>query len=453
VERIQATNGLELVVFAGDQITRHPLPSSGRRTVGRDPASDIHIDDGSVSRHHAVLDLGPPIRIVDLGSANGSRVRRRDEPADSVDTHELRRRPGETFEVAVGDRVGMGSVTAVIRHTAERRGALTARAPAMAALHEQARRAAQGTIGILLLGETGVGKEVLAREIHALSPRVAGPFVAVHCAALSESLIEGELFGHEKGAFTGAAQARPGLFEAADGGTVLLDEIGEVSLAVQVKLLRVLEERAVLRVGARAPRSIDVRFLAATNRDLEAEVARGTFRQDLYYRLGGIALTIPPLRARRSEIAPLARLFLEEARRKMDSSRPRDIDAGALATLERYAWPGNVRELRHAMERAAVLSDGDVVLPEHLSTRIAGGAEVTEASAPPPPEPAPPTLKLGSLAELDAAREALERKGLVEALERCGGNQTRAAAMLGISRRTLVGRLKDFGLPRPRKRE
>jgi DNA-binding NtrC family response regulator len=335
--------------------------------------------------------------------------------------------------------------------------------PTMRALYEQARLAARAQISILLLGETGVGKEVLAREIHRASPRAQGPFVAIHCAALSESLLEGELFGHEKGSFTGAAQARAGLFEAADGGTVLLDEIGELSPQVQVKLLRVLEERAVMRIGARSPRAVDVRFIAATNRDLEAEVSRGAFREDLYYRLNGIALTVPPLRARAAEIVDLASLFLAEACKKLDRPRVPRLSPETRAALERYSWPGNVRELRNAMERVAVLCPGEVALPEHLPPRIAAVAQKPPAFPPPPPPspsaPGAPTSMIAAAARVEppaegaaADREAAERQRIMDALDQCAGNQTRAAELLGISRRTLVSRLEEYGLPRPRKR-
>jgi DNA-binding NtrC family response regulator len=451
---------LELVVFAGDAMTRHPLPERGRVILGRAPECDVRINDASISRQHAALDIGPPITLHDLGSANGTHVRRPGAP--DAETQEMRRRPGETFALGVGDRVVLGSVTALLRYAQAPVAdgdplAGTARDPAMTRLLDEAARVALGTINVLILGETGAGKEVLARAIHKLSPRASGPFIAVHCAALSESLLEGELFGYEKGAFTGASQARPGLLEAADGGTVLLDEIGELELAVQVKLLRVLEERAVLRIGARAPKAIGVRFLAATNRDLEAEVARGAFREDLFYRLSGVTLTVPPLRARHGEIAPLARHFLAEASRTMDRARVPDLSDAALAAIERYAWPGNVRELRNAMERAVMLASGDTVTLEHLPAKIV--APVSTRAAPADPAPSsgrdarPIASAPRSLEEIDAAKAAFERQQIVEALEKCGGNQTRAAELLGISRRTLVTRLGEYGLPRPRRRE
>jgi two-component system response regulator AtoC len=320
-------------------------------------------------------------------------------------------------------------------------------APSMRALYDQAARAAASAINVLILGENGVGKEILARAIHNLSPRVHGPFVALNCAALTESLVQAELFGHEKGAFTGALQARAGLLGSAAGGTLFLDEVGELPLSMQSKLLRALEERKILRVGARAEREIDVRFVAATNRDPELEIERGTFRQDLYFRLNGISLTIPPLRERRDEIPHLARMFLARARAEQ-ALPPLAIADATVALLTQHAWPGNVRELKNAIERGSVLCHGDVLLPEHLPPKVLAGATPTfespraPSSLPPPPGPATPRPEAA----------AAERQQILDALERCAGNQTRAAEVLGISRRTLVSRLSEFDIPRPRKR-
>jgi two-component system, NtrC family, response regulator AtoC len=316
--------------------------------------------------------------------------------------------------------------------------------PSMRALYDQASRAAATAINVLILGENGVGKEILARAIHNLSPRANGPFVALNCAALTESLVQAELFGHEKGAFTGALQARAGLLESAAGGTLFLDEIGELPLSMQSKLLRALEERKVLRIGARAERDIDVRFVAATNRDPELEIERGTFRQDLYFRLNGISLTIPPLRERRLEIPHLARMFLARARAE-HAAPPLTLDDSTLALLEAYAWPGNVRELKNVIERGSVLCAGDRFLPEHLPPKLQAQQ----------PSSAPPAHAASGSAPTVPGRQpmaAAERRQILDALDRCAGNQTRAAEMLGISRRTLVTRLNEFDIPRPRKR-
>lgn len=441
---------LELAVYLGEDVACHVLPRSGRLTIGRAPGNDIRLDDVSVSRRHAVLDLGPPTRIEDLGSANGTRVRKSNEPLEVPDTYELKRPPGETFLIDLGDRMIFGAVTAVIRRAPPETFAgepMAIGAPRMRALHEQARQVAQGTSSVLLLGEIGVGKDMLAREIHRLSARATGPFVTVPCAGLTEALLDAELSGSE-----GAGPSRAGLFEAGVGGTVLLDEIGELTPAAQVKLLRVLEERAVMRGGAQAPRTLDVRFLAATSGDLEAEIRRGAFEEDLFCWFSETTLTLPPLRERTEEIVPLARQFLVDACQQMEQSPSPNLSFSALVALERYTWPGNVRELRAAMERAAVLSCDEGVLAEHLPTWISDTVTSEPAAkAAPSSERAP--LSVDSLEQLDAARDALERRRIVDALERCGGNQTRAAAELGINRRTLVARLGEYGLLRQRKRE
>ena len=264
----------------------------------------------------------------------------------------------------------------------------------------------------------------------------------MNCAAIAPSLLESELFGHEKGSFTGAGQAKPGLLETADGGTVLLDEVGEMPVAVQVKLLRVLEERQVMRIGGTRPRSIDVRLLSATNRNLEAEVASGSFRRDLFFRLNSITVEIPPLRKRLSEIEPLARRFARLAAERLRVP-PAEIVGEVFERLRRYQWPGNVRQLRNVMERAVVLADGARITPDLLPADTYVG---------PVPEPvaSDPTAPVSRSAD---GGDDEERRRILDALERCAGNQTRAAELLGISRRTLVSRLSEYALPRPRKRE
>ncbi|WP_437935471.1 sigma 54-interacting transcriptional regulator [Sorangium sp. So ce341] len=456
---------LTLAVFAGDELVVHALPPEGRVTIGRSSDNDIWINHPSVSRRHAVLHLDPPLRLEDLGGANGTYIRIARAPvAPGEDTHPLQPISRQTVEIAVGDSVTLGTAMLSIRRDPREAAAgpplltgsgIVVGAPVMRALHEQAALISRSLISVLLLGETGVGKEVLARAIHDSSPRASRPFLALNCAALSESLLESELFGHEKGAFTGATEARPGLFEAAAGGTVFLDEVGELPPSTQIKLLRVIEARQVLRVGGRAPRSIDVRFVSATNRDLEAEMERGAFRQDLFFRLNGVALTIPPLRERVAEIGPLAQTFADSACRLMDRPRPPALSAAVRSALERYPWPGNVRELRHVIERAVVLCAGETLLLEHLPDKLRARGEQR-------PAPGPAGTAGDARASADtggAARErqrldaeARERERIIAALEACGGNQTHAAAQLGISRRTLINRLEAFSLPRPRKR-
>ncbi|MCC7535109.1 MAG: sigma 54-interacting transcriptional regulator [Deltaproteobacteria bacterium] len=463
---------LALAVFAGDSVTVYPLPRGGRLTIGRSEENDVAIPDASVSRAHAIVHVGATLEIEDLGGANATMLSPASARSLSAETLAMRRVSKRRAELAVGDVLSFGTVVAVVRRADPPTEAALATAdddvvanhPSTRAVYDQAARAARGLLSVLILGETGVGKDVLARFVHRRSPRADGPFLPLNCAALSESLLEAELFGHEKGAFTGAVGARAGLLESADGGTVFLDEIGDLPMPIQIKLLRVLEQREVMRIGARTPKRIDVRFVAATNRDLDAACASGAFREDLFFRLNGISLVIPPLRERPSEIPELAARFLASACRQMDRARPPQIGPQALAKLEAYAWPGNARELRNVIDRAVTLADTTIGI-EHLPPKIAAA---TLGASRPPVAPAPPTEMAAavapvspaaaapttptSLEQLRRAMEDAERQRIVDALAACGGNQTRAAEMLGISRRTLVNRLDEYDLSRPRKR-
>jgi two-component system response regulator AtoC len=354
-------------------------------------------------------------------------------------------------------------------------GPLVVRSSVMRKLYELLERVAPGEITVLILGDTGVGKEVMAEQVHRRSPRREKPFLRLNCAALSESLLESELFGHERGAFTGAHQLKAGLLETAQGGTVFLDEIGELPMPVQVKLLRVLEERQVWRVGGIKPRPIDVRFVAATNRDLETAVVEHKFRQDLYFRLAGVTLHIPPLRERAEEIEPLAREF---ARQLSRNPRAHTLSPEVISLLAGYSWPGNIRELRNAIERSVLLAGDGPVLPEHFAVekmtatvstpisdaplpratpirpdRDSGGAQGSQYDTLPPDESedteATDAVSLGE--RLRRQVQEVERQHIIDALTRCGGNQTRAARELGISRRTLISRLEAYNIPRPLK--
>jgi transcriptional regulator with AAA-type ATPase domain/pSer/pThr/pTyr-binding forkhead associated (FHA) protein len=299
-------------------------------------------------------------------------------------------------------------------------------------------RVAQSNMSVLLVGETGTGKGVLALELHRRSPRREGPFVPLHCAEFPESLLEAELFGYERGAFSGAARAKPGLIESASGGTLFLDEVAEIPVGIQVKLLRVLEGHEVRRLGAVRSRPIDLRIIAASSRDLEEACARGEFRPDLFFRLNGLPLVLPPLRERPHEIEPLARKFIDQYSRAQNVPAP-TLTPDALKALRRHPWPGNVRELRNVIERAVVHSRSGLIGTEHLPserTRVVFvSASVPRASA---------TRTSGVDPE--------ERERIAAALRACGGNQSRAAKMLGISRRTLVTRLAQHGFPRPLKK-
>jgi DNA-binding NtrC family response regulator len=323
--------------------------------------------------------------------------------------------------------------------------------PRMQEVYRLAEKAAGRDINVLILGETGVGKEILAQTIHRASKRADKPFVSLNCGGLSESLRESELFGYERGAFTDAKVGKPGLLEMADGGTVFLDEIGEMSPSIQAMLLRAIETKQVMRVGGVRPKPINVRFVAATHRDLVHEIREKRFRSDLYYRLNQISLEIPPLRERRTEVRPLAEAFLAELGGGAERA-PRLSDE-AVRLLESHAWDGNIRELRNVIDRALLLCDGDVIEPEHLPLETIGGSA--------PPAKAAAAEDIASIAVSfgsSPAGRALtpeqreERDRIVAALQAEGGNQSRAARRLGMSRSTLATRLDDLGILRPQKR-
>jgi DNA-binding NtrC family response regulator len=322
------------------------------------------------------------------------------------------------------------------------------RSPAMHAVLEQARHIAEldETPPVLITGETGTGKGLVARTIHASGPRSAKPFIDVNCTALPATLMESELFGHERGAFTDAKESRLGLFEAAEGGFIFLDEIGDVELALQGKLLKAIEQRVVRRVGGTRDRKIDVRILAATNRDLEREAERDRFRKDLYFRLAVILLHLPPLRERGDDVLLLADHYLGRFSAKY-GRQVRRLSTEAQGELLRYPWPGNVRELSHVIERAVLWSRGEELAPEHLGLTQPG-------AAPDPRSPAPSAnADPGTVAspvtpgpQASLTLEQWERQMLEQALRDTGGNQTRAAQKLGISRDTLRYRMKKHGL-------
>ena len=505
---------LSLLVMGELGVSTYPLPERGTVTIGRAERCEVPISDSQLSREHARILLGDDVRILDLGSSNGTRVgdrqiapnlpvvlalgdvislgrtvvvlqptsaerrprqlwshgyfeSRLEEECARAETRKmtfavLRVRFGVTsppsvLEARLSESLGPEPVVGsyapaeyealladVSPEDAEQRAsdlavtltaagtspevgvacyprdgrtpeALVARAgrrhrlpdapltdgppshiPAYGAisrLRPIVERFAVGTIPVLVLGETGVGKDVLATMIHHLSPRAARPFVCLNCAALPECLFESELFGHERGAFTGATSAKAGLLESASGGTVFLDELAEMPLSAQAKLLRVIDQSEVLRLGATRPRSIDVRFVAATNRDLEREVERGSFRQDLYFRLNAAVIVVPPLRERIGEIAPLAATFVAQACRDLGRTPAPKISAEAMALLERHSWPGNIRELRNAMERAVLLArDHDIgvaeLAHEKMGRKLPGAGEPRSSpSLPPPPMP------------------------------------------------------------------
>ena len=301
-------------------------------------------------------------------------------------------------------------------------------APELRAVYEVVRQAAPTKATVLILGESGTGKEIIAHALHEESPRRDKPFVKVSCAALSETLLESELFGHERGSFTGAAGRREGRFELADGGTLFLDEIGEISAATQIKLLRVLQTREFERVGGTQTLKVDVRLVAATNRDLAAEVKAGKFREDLYYRLNVVAVTLPPLRRRKGDLPALASHFIEKYAR-LYGKDVRGLGPGTLNALLAHDWPGNVRELENAIERAVVLAQSQEITADDLPPSLRGAR--------------PDRREAGSLIP-GATLYEIEREAILRTLELVGGSTSRAAEMLGISARKIQYRMKEY---------
>ena len=445
--RPAARGGDTLVVVGSGDLDTFEL-AGGDVVIGRGADCDVTVEHPALSRRHAILRVGRPATVQDLGSTNGTRIAGVvHRGGDPVVLH-----GGETFHIGP---IAFVVVRADARLAGASRASSTASGdplsvvdPSPGAATEVLRDVARSAASVLILGETGVGKELLASTIHALSGR-PGAMTRVNCAALSASLLESELFGHERGAFTGASGQRVGLIEAADHGTVFLDELGELPLASQAKLLRVVEQREVLRLGAVRPIALDVRFVAATNRDLWADVEAGGFRRDLFFRIDGVELVIPPLRERRSQIGPLALGFLADARAR--AGKPQlALDHEALVALETHGWPGNVRELKAVIERAALLAQRDRITVKHLalSRRAAGPVQA--------PGPAPRATRAPGERAPDPLRDDLrddqraDRDRLVRALEDHAGNQSRAAKHLGISRSTLVTKLIMYRIPRPR---
>jgi transcriptional regulator with PAS, ATPase and Fis domain len=366
-----ATTARNLLVVGSDLIVTKALPPRGELVIGRDDGCDLVLPDAGISRRHARLIVDDDLTIEDVGSTNGIKV------------GSVRIERGKSTALLVGENVRLGPYSlivlgadaAAVGDDGLARAALVVDDPTVEGKTELIERIARHAVNVLIQGETGTGKEVLARTLHALSQR-PGEIVAINCAALSGALLESELFGHERGAFTGATRTKPGLLEIAGKGTALLDEIGDLPLELQGKLLRAIESRQVYRVGGVQPIELGARLIAATHRDLLAEVARGTFRQDLYFRLNGITLAIRPLRERPGSIIPLANRFLEEAGGRASRFAP-----AALAALTAHDWPGNVRELRQVVERAALLA-GDlpigvphILLSPSTPPAVAGGQD------------------------------------------------------------------------------
>ena len=370
----------------------------------------------------------------------------------------------EATSAAEGGAGEAASLPAPVARVAVSSRAVVLESEVMKQVYALVDRAAASTISVLLLGETGVGKEVIASAIHARSARSARPLVPVNCAALPDSLIEGELFGVERGAFTGSDRPRAGLIEQAAGGTLLLDEVGDIPPALQPKLLRAIQDKCIRRLGSTVSRPVDFRLVAATNRNLESMVAEGTFREDLYYRLSAFTIAIPPLRNRRDDIPGLVMVALREAAAVMQRPVP-EVSEAVMAKLQSHPWPGNVRQLFNVVERALVLEDS-LMLHEQAFPQLFDLA--SPPSAPPTPRtltprpsavgaevplPQAPSVTFSpseppSSVRFDSAVMEMERRLLLDALERCDGNQTRAAELLAMPRRTFVYKLKRHGIRR-----
>ncbi len=457
----------ELVVYDRKQRRHFRLPTGGNVVIGRSAECDVRLDDPSISRRHAILRLSA-LEVEDLDSKNGAWLFFAkagvtwEAVADGRCGEGQRLQAGVRYKFDPGSVLKLGSVIVCLQaaapsmHTEPIKDEpvpcedVVLEDPEMMRVYDLAARVSPTVLPVLILGETGVGKDVLAEHVHRSSPRHQGPFMRVNCGALSESLLESELFGHQRGAFTGAADAKPGLLELGHGGTVFLDEIGELPLQTQVKLLHVLETSEVTRVGGTRSRRIDVRYVAATNRELAREVQLGRFRKDLYFRINAVSLKITPLRKRQSEIEPLARYFLQRFCSMNGIPEP-ELTPEAVRHLLSYSWPGNVRELKNAMERAPILCGAGQILRQHLPME----EDLTRSVR--PPEPTLPDAWGADWDEPTVLRPELpegapSHERIAEALRLCAGNQTRAARLLGISRRTLVNRLNEYNLPRPRKR-
>jgi transcriptional regulator with PAS, ATPase and Fis domain len=417
-----------LVVRTGEDTRVIDLREGDDLVLGRGDDANVQIVDAKASRAHArIACKDGALTLRDLGSRNGTTLNR-----------EIVR--GELRPLRSGDLVWIGETEILVAEGAaalqpdaakpekieiDVPGLVVADA-SMVEVFSMVDRVAKRNTTVLLLGETGVGKEVVAERIHTASDRADKPFVRINCGALPENLLESELFGYERGAFTGADRRKIGLFETATTGSVFLDEIGELKAPLQAKLLRALEARTIMRLGGRDEIPIDVRIIAATNRDLEEEVKRGHFRGDLYFRISAFTIKIPPLRDRPNEIALLADLFLR--RLATNAGKPvQRLTNEARALLERYDWPGNVRELHNVIERAVVLSDGKEIGVTHLPEQLSAG-----------PAPVSSPIK--------ARMESVEQRTIEDALAAENGNQTRAARRLGISRRTLVYKLEKYQL-------
>jgi len=424
---------LGLVACGSHGLRSARLKLNGELLIGRHESCEISLPDPTLSRYHARFTHGAGgVVVEDLGSRHGTWVDgKRVERAELGVGASVR-----LADVVVAVTLDMSSGTQAFAASPALVPELLCLSPAMREVRALLHRVAESDLPVLICGETGTGKELAAREVHRASPRRNGPLRVLNCGAIPHNLIESTLFGHERGAFTGAERARPSIFEEANAGTLFLDEVGELPLTAQAALLRVLESRKLTRVGSNREIDVDLRIVSATHRDLHAMAARGEFRADILHRLCVIAIDIPPLRSRREEIAQLARHFLTQERNAVE------IDPRALSVLEAYDWPGNVRELRNVVARAAVLAEGPCITEAELASALGSrhrdplrheAAPISSASE-----------LLSSRETLRVRLEAVEREAVFRALEQTGGNQRRAAQLLGIPLRTIERRLQTW---------
>lgn len=435
-----------LVVACGDGVKIVPLSAAREIVVGRGEASDVRLSDPSLSRAHARFRCdGARVTVTDLGSRNGTLVRRQavreavlhagDVAVLGCVTVSVQLVPSARLLLAESAKLVPGAG----RRERPKAPAVVRASRAMLDLERVIERAARSGLPVLVLGATGTGKELVARELHQRSPRCKGPFKAVNCAVITESLLESLLFGHKKGAFTGADSDRPGVFEQARGGTIFLDEIGELSAAAQAALLRVVEDKRISPIGSAREIEVDVRIVAATHRDLLAMTQTGAFRLDLLHRLNTLTLELPPLCERRDEIPVLARHFLEGV--AAPGSGPYRIEADAMECLVNYSWPGNIRELRNVIERAVALSERDSIGRTELPLHVTGAATAAASS-----------VVEDALASADDARslrsEVREHEAMLirAALRHTQGNRRDAAALLNVPLRTFERRLARLGI-------
>jgi two-component system response regulator HydG len=430
---------------------------SGLETLLRDEGFDVRLAEDGVSALARVQEAAPDILVTDLHMPGMDGVellgRAREVAPDLIvvlmtafaDVETAVRAMKEGAEHYLTKPIQMDELLVVLRRALERRDLrneatelrvrlkerlhfdnIVGSSPAMQEVFDVVEQVARSRASVLITGESGTGKELVAQAIHENSPRASAPFVKLHCASLAETILESELFGHEKGSFTGAAGRREGRFKQADGGTLFLDEIGEISSAIQVKLLRFLQEKTFERVGGNETIKVDVRIIAATNRDLASEVAAGKFREDLYYRLNVVNIEMPPLRARPSDLLPLATHFLLRFA-KENGKRIEEFSDDAVERITGYRWPGNVRELENVIERAVVLCEGPKLtakhLPEGIGSTVRGGLRIPGST----------------MAEL-------ERHAILATLEACGGRTSQAAQMLDISVRKIQYKLQEYGI-------